>query len=105
MVYGDKKPYISAIIVPDENFSKTWADQTGAAYDYASLAANPDFKAVIAKAVERANTQLGATEKVRKFILAPQPFTVENGQMTPTLKVRRHAILREYKGALDDLYA
>lgn len=105
MVYGDKKPYISAVIVPDEAFAKAWAIQAGASDDMATLAKNPDFKGVIAKAIERSNAQLNAIEKVRKFIIAPQQFTVENGQMTPTLKVRRHAVMREYKDALEDLYA
>ncbi|MDX2142713.1 MAG: AMP-dependent synthetase/ligase [Rhodospirillaceae bacterium] len=105
MVYGDKKPYLSAVIVPNEAFAKAWAEQTGASADLAALAVNPEFKSVIAKAVERSNAQLGLTEKVRKFILAPQPFTIENGQMTPSLKVRRHTIIREYKDALEALYA
>jgi long-chain acyl-CoA synthetase len=106
MVYGDKKPYLSAVIVPNDAFAKTWAEQSNvAATDLASLATNAEFKSVIGKAIERANTQLGTIEKVRKFVLAPQPFTVENGQMTPTLKVRRHAIVREYKDALEALYA
>ena len=58
-----------------------------------------------AKQLEQANEGLGLTEKVRKFVLAPQAFTVENGQMTPTLKVRRHAVIREYRDALDALYS
>ena len=105
MVYGDKKPYLTAVIVPSESFAKSWSDQNNAPSDLASLATSAEFKSMIAKAVERGNAQLGTIEKVRKFILAPQPFTVENGQMTPTLKVRRHTIVREYKDALEDLYA
>ncbi len=105
MVYGDKKPYITAVIVPDEGFAKAWAAQSNVPDNLAQLATNADFKSVIAKAIERSNAQLGTIEKVRKFVLAPHPFTVENGQMTPTLKVRRHAVIREYKDALEDLYA
>ena len=105
MAYGDKKPYITAVIVPDEEFAKAWAAEHGVADDSASLAANGAFRTAMAKAVEHANGQLSALEKVRKFTLASQPFTVENGQMTPTLKVRRHAVLREYRDALDALYA
>jgi len=104
MVYGDKRPYITALIVPDADFAAAWAKANNAPEDLASLANNAEFKAVIGKAVENANKQLSAIEKVRKFTLATQPFSVENGQMTPTLKVRRHAILREYRGALDALY-
>jgi long-chain acyl-CoA synthetase len=104
MVYGDKRPYITALIVPEADFAATWAKKHGAPEDLTSLAHNSEFKAVIGKAVENANKQLSVVEKVRKFTLANQAFTVENGQMTPTLKVRRHAILREYSGALDVLY-
>ncbi|TAK97918.1 MAG: long-chain fatty acid--CoA ligase [Rhodospirillaceae bacterium] len=104
-VYGDRKPYITAVIVPDADFAATWAQTHGVPGDLASLAANAEFKALIAKHVEHANTKMTVTEKVRKFVLATQPFTVENGQMTPTLKVRRHAVLREYRDALEALYA
>jgi long-chain acyl-CoA synthetase len=104
MVYGDKKPYITALIVPDADFAAAWAKAHNTSDDLAALAHNAEFKSAIAKAVENANKQLSAIEKVRKFALATQPFTVENGQMTPTLKVRRHAILREYRDALDALY-
>jgi long-chain acyl-CoA synthetase len=104
MVYGDKKPYITAVIVPDEQFVVDWAQANNVTPDLASLAHNNAFKTAIAKAVEHANGQLNAIEKVRKFTLAHQPFTVENGQMTPTLKVRRHAVIREYRAAIDALY-
>ena len=104
MAYGDKRPYITALIVPDADFASAWAKQHKVSDDLAALAHNGDFKTAIGKAVENANKQLSAIEKVRKFTLATQAFSVENGQMTPTLKVRRHAILREYRGALDALY-
>ncbi len=104
MAYGDKKPYISALIVPDPDFAASWGSSHGVPGDLDTLSTNPDFRSVIAKAVERANSQLSPLEKVRKFVLAPRQFTVENGQMTPTLKVRRHAIIQEYGAQLDALY-
>jgi long-chain acyl-CoA synthetase len=104
-VFGDRKPYITAVIVPDAEFAKSWGEANSAPTDLADLATHAGFKALIAKKVEHANESLGLIEKVRKFVLAPQPFTVENGQMTPTLKVRRHAVLREYRDALEALYA
>ena len=104
MAYGDKRPYITALIVPDADFAAAWAKEHNISGDLGALSHNAEFKAVIGKAVENANKQLSAIEKVRKFTLAAQAFTVENGQMTPTLKVRRHAILREYGDALEALY-
>ncbi|MBM3515233.1 MAG: long-chain fatty acid--CoA ligase [Alphaproteobacteria bacterium] len=106
MAYGDKRAFIAAVVVPDETFAKTWASDNGVVYEnLGSVIGNADFKAIIAKAVEHANQQLGLTEKVRKFLVAREPFTVENGQMTPTLKVRRHAIVRAYDKELEALYA
>ena len=104
MVYGDKKPYITAVIVPREEFAVAWAEKHGGSADLPVLANDSAFRSAIGKAVEHANAQLSAIEKVRKFTLATQGFTVENGQMTPTLKIRRHAVLREYRDALDALY-
>ena len=104
MVYGDKKPFITALIVPEADFVTEWAKTHNVADDLAVLADNGAFKTAIGKAVENANRQLSAIEKVRKFTLATQAFTVDNGQMTPTLKVRRHAILLEYRADLDALY-
>ena len=104
MVYGDKKPYITAVIVPHEDFANAWAEKHGGSADLPVLANDPAFRNAVAKAVEHANGQLSPIEKVRKFTLATQGFTVENGMMTPTLKIRRHAVLREYRDALDALY-
>ncbi len=104
MAYGDKKPYITALIVPDADFATAWAKEHNVSEDLAELAQNIEFKSLIAKAIENSNKQLSTIEKVRKFALASQAFTVENGQMTPTLKIRRHAVLREYREALDALY-
>jgi long-chain acyl-CoA synthetase len=82
MVYGDKRPHVVALIVaaPD-------ADQ-----------------AQVAAAVERVNARLAAIERVRRFALAPEAFTIANGLMTPTLKTRRSAVLARYRDALEALY-
>jgi long-chain acyl-CoA synthetase len=104
MVYGDKKPYITALIVPSADFAAAWAEKHGHPNDIGALVQNAEFRSAVAHAVEHANLQLSPIEKVRKFALAAQPFTIENGQLTPSLKVRRHAVLREYRDALDGLY-
>ncbi len=104
MVYGDKKPYITALIVPSVDFAAAWAEKQGHPNDIGALVQNAEFRSAVAHAVEHANLQLSPIEKVRKFALAAQAFTIENGQLTPSLKVRRHAVLREYRDALDGLY-
>ena len=104
MAYGDKRPYITALIVPSAEFAAAWAQQHGQANDLAALVQVPEFRTAVGHAVEHANLQLSPIEKVRKFALAPHPFTIENGQLTPSLKVRRHAVLREYRDVLEGLY-
>ena len=104
MAYGDKKPYITALIVPDPEFAASWGQVHGAPEDLESLSINDEFRAVIAKSVDHANTQLSPIEKVRKFVIASQQFTIENEQMTPTMKVRRHIVSDQYGSLLDALY-
>ena len=54
--------------------------------------------------VARVNRSLSPIERVRRFVIASEPFTIANGQMTPTLKVKRHAIREVYGAAIDSLY-
>ena len=72
--------------------------------DLTSLAEDPAFKTAIGEAVTRANKHLSAIERVRKFHVMSQPFSIDNGLMTPTLKLRRHLIVRTYRELLDSLY-
>ncbi len=105
MVFGDRRPYLTAVIVPSADWMKKWAKDNGKeSAELDDLADDSDFRSAIGEAVKRANTDMSVIEKVRKFIIAPHPFTVENGQMTPTLKVRRHAVLREFREDLEALY-
>jgi long-chain acyl-CoA synthetase len=104
MVYGDKHPYLVAAIVPDEAAMRDWATANGVAYDAAAIATDPRFRAVIAKAVEAVDTELSVIERVRRFILADEPFSIANGEMTPTLKIKRHVVKARYGARLEALY-
>jgi long-chain acyl-CoA synthetase len=104
MVFGDRRPYLVALVVPDSDFATAFASEHGTGADLAALSADPGFIKAIGAAVARVNQTLGPSERVRRFVLAPEPFTIANGQMTPTLKIKRHAIRDAYGGALDALY-
>ena len=104
MVFGDHRPYLTAVIVAEEDWYKQWAKEHHKSSDLDELIEDQDFLAEISTAVSRANEKVSIIEKVRKHIVSPHPFTVENGQMTPTLKVRRHAVLREFREDLEALY-
>jgi long-chain acyl-CoA synthetase len=104
MIYGDKRPYMVGLIVPDPEWALEWSRKEGMAYDFLKLQANPMFKAAIAKAVDRVNGSLSVIEKVRRFEFADEPFAIENEQLTPSMKIRRHAIKARYQERLVALY-
>ena len=88
MVFGDQRPYLVAIIVPDPELA----------------GADGDIDKAVGAAVARVNGGLAPGERVRRFAIAAEPFTIANGQMTPTLKIKRHAVRAAYGEALDELY-
>jgi len=102
MVYGDRRPYLVGVVVPDPEHMMEWAAQNGA--DVATLKSNPEFVRSLQAAVDRVNGQLSVTERVRRVIVAEAPFTVENEQMTPSMKIRRHVLKTVYGAQLDALY-
>jgi long-chain acyl-CoA synthetase len=104
MVFGDRRPYLVAVVVPDADFARAFAGQNGVAAEIAALAADPKFTKAVGAAVARVNRDLAPIERVRRFVIATEPFTIANGQMTPTLKVKRHAIRDAYGPAIDSLY-
>ena len=104
MVVGDRRPYLVAVVVPDPDFVAGFASQDVAGADLTSLAADAGFTRAIGAAVAKVNQTLSPSDRVRRFVVAPEPFTIANGQMTPTLKIKRHVISEVYGPALDALY-
>ena len=104
MVHGDKRPHLVALLVPDADWLKDWAAKNGKQGGLKDLAGDADLRKALAAMLERVNAKLNNVEKVRRFIVADEPFTVDNEQMTPTLKVRRHVIRQIYGDRLEALY-
>jgi long-chain acyl-CoA synthetase len=87
MVYGDRRPHLVALLVPDPE-----------------IASAADVHQRLQRAVDRVNADLSVIEKVRRFIIADEPFSIENEQLTPSMKIRRHVISKAYGPRLDALY-
>jgi long-chain acyl-CoA synthetase len=104
MVYGDKRPHLVALLVPEDDFLKRWAKTNGSGTQLAELAGLPEFHKAFVPVVERVNAKLANLEKVRRWAISPEPFTVDNGLMTPTLKIRRHKIKAAHGKTLEELY-
>ena len=105
MVYGDRRPHLVAILVPDQQFAESWAKANGKEPDLALLAGDAEFHRALSAVVDRVNARLSTIEKVRRFVVAQAPFTTENGMQTPSLKIRRHKVKDHYGDELDALYA
>jgi long-chain acyl-CoA synthetase len=104
MVFGDRRPYLVAVIVPKPEFAEAFVQRQDDDATNMDLAHDPEFNKLIAAAVSRVNANLAPVERVRRFTIAAEPFTVANGQMTPTLKIKRFAIRQVYGAALQALY-
>ncbi len=104
MVSGDKRPYIVGLIVPDPEWALEWARVQGMKYDFNALQDNPAFRAAIRIAVDRVNADLSVTEKVRQFEFTDEPFSIENSEMTPSMKIRRHVIRERYAERVAGMY-
>ena len=87
MVYGDRHPHLVAVLVPDPEY-----------------AGKPDLMKQLGDTVDRVNKEVSVIEKVRRFIVADEPFTVENEMLTPSMKIRRHVIRAAYRDRLEALY-
>jgi long-chain acyl-CoA synthetase len=104
MIYGDRKPYMVAVLVPDPEWTQEWCAKNGDACDFSRLEQNSEYRTALGAAVERVNKDLSVIERVRRFILADGGFTIENEQLTPSLKIRRHVLREVYGPRLDALY-
>jgi long-chain acyl-CoA synthetase len=100
-----------AILVPEAEWLQGWAQAAGKAtggHDggglLTALADDPDLRAALDAVVARANREVSQLEKVRRFVIAPHAFTVDNDMMTPTLKVRRHKVKEAFGDRLEALY-
>jgi long-chain acyl-CoA synthetase len=90
--------------VPDPEWIREWGAQAGVPADLATLKADPAFHRALGVAVDRVNAGLSVIEKIRRFIIADEAFTIENEMLTPSLKIRRHVIRKVYGERLDALY-
>jgi long-chain acyl-CoA synthetase len=105
MVYGDKRPHLVAVLVPEADWVKEWRKEAGKpGQGWEDLREDEDFVKALRAAVDRANGDLNVIEKVRRIMLADEPFTVDNEMLTPSMKTRRHVIKKAYADRLEALY-
>jgi len=105
-VVGDRRKFLSAVIVPSFEEVGNWAREQGISFkDNKELVANPKVVELIQKGVDAMNNQLAKYETIKKFILAEEEFTQQNNMLTPTLKVKRKVVNKQFAEQIERLYA
>jgi long-chain acyl-CoA synthetase len=105
MVVGDQQPFIACLVTIDPEALGPWAASKGKSADMASLVDDPDLRAEIQAAVDDANKAVSKAEAIRKFTILPVDWTEEGGQLTPSLKLKRAVVMKEFAADVDALYA
>ncbi|HXZ63940.1 MAG TPA: long-chain fatty acid--CoA ligase [Streptosporangiaceae bacterium] len=107
MVVGDAKPFVACLITLDSEALEPWKQQHGKPADAtaADLAADPDLLAELQAAVDDANNAVSRAESIRRFAVLPVDFTTDNDYLTPSLKVKRANVAKDFAAAIEALYA
>jgi long-chain acyl-CoA synthetase len=103
MLYGEGERFISALLVPSRPTVEGWMREHGIE-GYADALAHPDVVARLQEVVDRVNAKLSRPEQVRRWVALEHDLTLERGELTPTLKIRRSALVERYRDRLEPLY-
>ncbi len=105
VMYGDRKPYPVALITLDPEEIGPWAKQRGLPEDPAELAKADEVRELIQKELDRANANYAQVEQIKRFTILDHDLSVETGELTPTLKVKRNVINEHYADLFESMYA
>jgi long-chain acyl-CoA synthetase len=104
MVLGDRQAFIAALVTLDEEAVPEWATERGKPADVAALRTDGDLRAEIQTAIDSANTTVSKAESIRSFRILSGDFTEANGMLTPSLKVKRAVVAKEYADEIAEIY-
>jgi long-chain acyl-CoA synthetase len=105
LVVGDALPYVSALITLDPVEIGRWAAENGAKGEPATLAGDERVRELVQGVVDEVNRDRSRFEQVKRFAILPRDFTMEEGEVTPTLKLRRRAVQEHFAAEIEALYA
>lgn len=107
MVVGDQKPFVAAVVTLDPEALPMWLKVQGKdeSLTAADLISDAEVLSEIQGAVDEANKAVSHAEAIKKFVLVPDEWTEEGGQMTPSMKLKRGVVLKEYEAQIEEIYA
>ncbi|MCK1796317.1 AMP-dependent synthetase/ligase [Streptomyces sp. XM4193] len=105
MVVGDARPFVAAVVTLDEEFLPRWAEEKGkSGLSREELIADADLLAAVQQAVDDGNAAVSRAESVRKFRVLTSQFTEESGHITPSLKLKRNVVAKDFADEIEALY-
>ncbi|MDQ1698904.1 MAG: long-chain acyl-CoA synthetase, partial [Frankiaceae bacterium] len=107
MVVGDQKPFIAALVTIDEEAFPDWKSKNGkdSGASVADLADDGELRAAIQAAIDDANKAVSKAEAIKAFRILPEDWTVDSGHLTPSMKVKRNVVLKDYADDVEALYS
>ncbi|HLL23089.1 MAG TPA: long-chain fatty acid--CoA ligase [Kofleriaceae bacterium] len=105
IVHGDRRNYVTALITLDEEATLKWAKEQGMdSKSYGEIVRLPECKSMIAPFFDQVNKQLAKYESVKEFAILPKDLSIDDGELTPSLKVKRKVVEKKYSNLLDKMY-
>ncbi|OGP87389.1 MAG: hypothetical protein A2Y95_04965 [Deltaproteobacteria bacterium RBG_13_65_10] len=105
-VIGDRRKFLSALITLDQQVIEKWAKENGITYaSLAELVSHPKVRTLIQEHVDEKNRELAQYEQIKKFTILAGDFSIDGGELTPTLKMKRKVVNEKYKDVIDALYS
>ena len=104
VMYGDRRPYPVALITLDPEEILPWAKEQGLPEDVTQLAESDEVSELVQRELDRANSNYAQVEQIKKFAVLDHDLSIEEGELTPTLKVKRNVISERYADLFDSLY-
>ena len=106
VVVGERQPYMAALIVPDYEVLEAYAKEEGIEYgSIEDLIKKDEIQKIYNKEMRSHSKDLASHEKLRDFRIVPNEFTVESGELTPTLKIKRRIVEDKYGHLIDDIFS
>ncbi len=105
VVLGDRRPYVAALVTLDPVEIGRWAAERGLADDPVALAEDEQVHALVQGVVDEANADRSRYEQIKRFTILPRDFTMDDGEITPTLKLKRRVVQEHFADAIERLYA
>jgi long-chain acyl-CoA synthetase len=105
MLVGDGKPFVGALIALDPEELPRWAEEHDKPADVQELTEDEELHRALQEAVDAANSAVSRAEQIREFRIVPDDLSVEEGELTPTLKVKREVVADKYEDLIEDIYS